>query len=438
MREQKHVTKNIRNLIFLFMVILLLNNSCFSQQPVLSWMGILGGNNSECRGVSADGSVAVGVSQNSNGSPRASIWTAASGIQDMGTLGGDWSEAHDVSADGSIIVGSAQDSNGVTFAFRWTTATGMQNLNAGNFSTATGISADGSVITLNYNLNAYRWTAATDTQRLATLGGNWMDASDISSDGSVIVGFSRDSAGDPYAFRWTAGGGTEQIGTYYSFARGISGDGNTVTGFETGSAGIYRAFSWTLGSGFMFNIAGNAARFDGGIIIGNNGGGAFRLSTAGGLEELNQVYSGLLSTGSDLWDAVDISADGQFVVGTGFNGATGRDEGFLIDISGITSIDESKNYPGRFVLSQNYPNPFNPSTTISYTIPLESTVSISIYNMLGQQVAILENDVQSPGSHEIVFNAENLSAGVYLYAIKAVSAAGKKEFSDIKKLILLK
>ncbi len=100
------------------------------------------------------------------------------------------------------------------------------------------------------------------------------------------------------------------------------------------------------------------------------------------------------------------------------------------DLAGITPVD--------FELSQNYPNPFNPSTTIRYAVPVESNVSISIFNLLGQEITTLVNDVQLSGYHEVEFNAADLSSGVYLYRINAVSTTGSKEFSSTKKLILLK
>ena len=107
---------------------------------------------------------------------------------------------------------------------------------------------------------------------------------------------------------------------------------------------------------------------------------------------------------------------------TGFTG--------IEDLAGITPTD--------FELSQNYPNPFNPSTTIRYALPSESKVSIIVYNLLGQEVATLVNDVVSSGYHEVVFNGSNLASGVYLYKINALSSAGSKDFSTTKKLILLK
>jgi len=306
----------------------------FAQQPELMWFGTLGGNESEARAVSSDGSVVVGVSDDSNGNPRAFRWTLATGIQDLGTLGGDGSEATDVSADGSVIVGWSSDAGGIYRAFRWTESTGMQDLDVGDYSKAYGVSADGAAIIVDIYPNAFRWTQGGGLQNLGTLGGASSSASDISADGSKICGFSYVSAGDPYAFRWVDGVGLEQIGTFYSFGRGISGDGNTITGFETGSAGLYRAFRWTQSGGFEFNIAGNfsqgnAVSGNGSIIVGDFGDGAFRLSNAGGLQALNQVYSSLLN-GSYLSTALGISPNGLFIVGLGTNAATSQVEGFLL------------------------------------------------------------------------------------------------------------
>lgn len=111
----------------------------------------------------------------------------------------------------------------------------------------------------------------------------------------------------------------------------------------------------------------------------------------------------------------------------------------IADSTGFTGVENLAGIiPDNFELNQNYPNPFNPSTTIRYALPSESKVTISIYNLLGQEVATLVNDVKSSGYHEVVFNAANLSSGVYLYRINAVSTSGSKEFSNTKKLVLLK
>jgi endonuclease/exonuclease/phosphatase family metal-dependent hydrolase len=75
------------------------------------------------------------------------------------------------------------------------------------------------------------------------------------------------------------------------------------------------------------------------------------------------------------------------------------------------------NIPAKFELLQNYPNPFNPSTKISYILPVSGIVKLSVYNLIGEEVAVLVNQYQSTGRQEVVFNAENVPSGVYFYRI---------------------
>ncbi len=94
--------------------------------------------------------------------------------------------------------------------------------------------------------------------------------------------------------------------------------------------------------------------------------------------------------------------------------------------------------PTDFILYQNYPNPFNPNTTISYELPTESTVKIVIYNMLGQTVREVQSGQQSLGKKFKTFNANGLSSGIYFYSITAKSLDGKREYHNIKKMVVLK
>jgi hypothetical protein len=76
--------------------------------------------------------------------------------------------------------------------------------------------------------------------------------------------------------------------------------------------------------------------------------------------------------------------------------------------------------PSSFALYQNYPNPFNPTTSIQFDLARSSSVTLSVFNVLGQEVAVLlNNEVQSAGTHVMNFDASNLSSGVYLYTLKA-------------------
>ncbi len=98
-----------------------------------------------------------------------------------------------------------------------------------------------------------------------------------------------------------------------------------------------------------------------------------------------------------------------------------------------TTIDENTiDYPNRFYLSQNYPNPFNPSTKITFALPKAETVKIDVFNIRGQKIETLLNQHMKAGIHEVEFNAENLSSGIYFYRIEA------GEFQDVKKMILIR
>lgn len=85
-----------------------------------------------------------------------------------------------------------------------------------------------------------------------------------------------------------------------------------------------------------------------------------------------------------------------------------------------------------YELFQNYPNPFNPVTKIKYSVPQESIVKISVYNLLGQEVATLVNQEKAAGNYEINFSGHALSSGVYIYKMQAGS------FIESKKFILMK
>lgn len=99
----------------------------------------------------------------------------------------------------------------------------------------------------------------------------------------------------------------------------------------------------------------------------------------------------------------------------------------------VTSIESNKNdLPDKYNLSQNYPNPFNPATTIKYSIPEQSKVKLTVYDILGRKVRELVNTLQSSGNYSVTFKAEGLTSGIYIYTLEA----GK--FKSSKKLIFLK
>jgi hypothetical protein len=99
-----------------------------------------------------------------------------------------------------------------------------------------------------------------------------------------------------------------------------------------------------------------------------------------------------------------------------------------------TGINDHSNntLPKSIDLLKNFPNPFNPNTTISFTLPERANIILSIYNELGEKVAVLFNGEEVAGMHNIVWNASKFVSGVYFYKLKT------EKFTSVKKLILMK
>jgi len=112
-----------------------------------------------------------------------------------------------------------------------------------------------------------------------------------------------------------------------------------------------------------------------------------------------------------------------------------------IDIDGSfdysDAVEVSVMSPAEFSLKQNYPNPFNPVTTIKYSIPenvsqITDKVSLIVYDLIGTEVDVLVNENQSAGNYEVLFDASNLSSGVYFYKLQT------ENINIVKKLTLIK
>ena len=116
------------------------------------------------------------------------------------------------------------------------------------------------------------------------------------------------------------------------------------------------------------------------------------------------------------------------------NGNDGSIDDSMFVSNDATGIDDffTSNNPNEFQLYQNYPNPFNPTTTISFNLPKQSHVTLEVYNILGQEVAVLINEVKKAGNFKVQFDASSLPSGIYFYQLNA------GEFVQSKKMILLK
>jgi hypothetical protein len=100
---------------------------------------------------------------------------------------------------------------------------------------------------------------------------------------------------------------------------------------------------------------------------------------------------------------------------------------------------EEKLIPTQYSLEQAYPNPFNPTTTIKYSLPVDSRVILKVYNTLGQVVTILSDEIQQAGFKSAKWDATGISSGVYFYKLEAVSVSEPgKTFTQVKKMVLVR
>ena len=90
------------------------------------------------------------------------------------------------------------------------------------------------------------------------------------------------------------------------------------------------------------------------------------------------------------------------------------------------------NVPIDYALGQNFPNPFNPETTIEFTIPVQQFVSLKIYNMLGQLVSVIVNEVKEAGKYLMTFHAANLPSGNYIYQIVTPDFTTHRKMTFVK------
>lgn len=299
----------------------------------------------------------------------------------------------------------------------------------------------------------------------------------VSADGNTaIVGGPQDSSAFGAAWVFTRSGGVwnqqgvKLVGTgavgsaHQGCSVSLSADGNTalVGGLYDNPTGQYWRYK---GAVWVFTRMGNVWSQQGGKLVGtgavdgasqgcsvslsadgntaivggnadNNGTGAVWIFTrSSGVwsqqgEKLVCTNAGGSQIG--LGSSVSLSADGTTAIvgGPGDYGGKGAAWVFVGTPAGIG--EHAVGIPQRFELGQNYPNPFNPSTTIRYGLPHRSTVQLSVFNTLGQQIATLVQGEREAGYHEVQFDGSGLSSGVYFYRLTA------GDYVATKKLLILK
>lgn len=350
----------------------------------LTWIGIPGVSVTPFD-VSADGSVVVGQYGNHYPLPgwnlRAFRWTAETGVQDLHSLVGGRPEnesvATAVSADGSVVVGYVSNQRNpnrrpddrLLYAFRWENGA-VQLLTppgARDISVALDVSADGSVVvgwatgnfpTSDAMIHPVRWVDGAlqvleipDLTRVGQALVVSADGSSVAVEGAVLV----NERPDRRAFVWR-NGAVQMLPSPFGYAwpTGISADGSVVVGGgsisldgsipDTRFTARHPACRWENGELSVLNtpegmqsVAYDVSA-DGSVVVGAMYYVGFFYSysravrwTQAGIEDLNQTYADLLRDGSILESAHAVSPDGRYIVGTGFNAATGRQEAFLLD-----------------------------------------------------------------------------------------------------------
>ncbi len=248
----------------------------------------------------------------------------------------------------------------------------------------------------------------------------------------------------------------------------LASSGDYVYATTTSIASVYRSanngINWTvsLQSSFDFievaaldNYAYAGAFFGGARYTSNYGSTWFEcigFPSDASIFELYSVGDGMVLAGTDLdpnwiyvsndygnyftpyseglFENASVEAfavnDTYMFAGTDYNGVWRRLR------PGVVNVNTQQMVPEEYNLSQNYPNPFNPATTIRYSIPQSSFVSIKVYNALGKEVAVLADEEKMAGSYEVEFDAAGFPSGIYFYQLKTDG------YVETKKMLLLK
>jgi uncharacterized membrane protein len=405
-------------------------------------------------GISADGSIIVGMHWLPTWRAEACYWDI-SGIHMLGRTGGQSSRANDVAITGNgfIIAGWDGDSTGPDRrAFYWDPAPHFM----GGYDTTypagqcEGLNSDGSKIVGGSVGAPFVWNEATGMEWITT---NYLNnasyAKDI-SDNNIIVGFVSPSVGNFQAFikrpEWEdiiflkdylidSLGITGISDWYFPFANSISADGLTIVGTAYPPGAGPNAYVVKLENTVPVELTSFTADYFGNTVAlnwstagetNNLGFSVERKTDNAGWSEIAFIPGNGTSTEPNFYSYPDNSVSNNKyyyrLKQQDFDGSFEYSNVIEIDVTAVTE----------FSLRQNYPNPFNPSTTIELNIPVQALVNLSVYNLLGEKVAALVDELMEGGNYKIEFNASQLASGIYLIKMSAGN------FSDVIKINLLK
>ena len=284
-----------------------------------------------------------------------------------------------------------------------------------------GISGNGNVIaTINYNgyVRVYQWSGSTynflwQHQEPPGTYYNWMSAVDVNYNGTMVVvgtlNFITSSSYDGKVKLFSVAGGSNPVMKY-------SGCGDEVNSVEFSKNGnIFSAASWgSYSNPTVKNLL------------------IFKTSHTDSIPLFSVNSSGSFFCTSISDDGTTVIGSGKAVHARNF-GSGGILYNVFVDTAETTGIEKNNNHvPNVYKLEQNFPNPFNPSTQINYDIPIDGMVKLAVYDIMGREIEQLVNSFHTPGRYSVIFNAENLSSGLYFYKLETTG------FTDTKKMTLVK
>jgi uncharacterized membrane protein len=405
-------------------------------------------------GVNSEGNKVVGMVWHQNWRVEACYWSIPDiGIGLLGQTGNYSSRANAVSNDGSIVAGWDGIQNGPDRrAYYWDPAPHF----IGGFDPTylvgecRGMNSDGSVI-VGGSVWPFIWTESTGMQHVVADSSDYWNGDAIGiSDNGIIVGFVDPGGFNYQAFIKKPGwsdiiylkdfiedslGITTYSTWYFAFGNAISADGNVIgiTAYPPGLGA--HALVLTLDttvpvelSNFTANIINESVQLSWTTVTEKNNSGfeVQRKKENQDWEVLGFVAGRGTSTELSNYNYTDeLNASGNYLYRLkqmDFDGTFEFSNTIEVD---VTPVRE-------FALNQNYPNPFNPSTIISFSVAKKTNVILNVYNLLGEKVATLINEIKDAGSYSTEFNASNLTSGIYIYKLEAGS------FVSTKKMMLIK
>jgi photosystem II stability/assembly factor-like uncharacterized protein len=346
----------------------------------------------------------------------------------------------------ALTTNSTADINAISFInsttgwFAGTTGAIKKTTNGGSSWVAQNSGTSSTINTLQFIDANNGWAAASGTLIKTTNGGSaWATVSSVPSEGittftmlNATIGYLLTGWGNVYK---TTDGGTSWIQTSGSPAGYncnkikfptesigyVCGNGNTIQVTTDGGS------TWTptyLNSSLINDIF--AINSTTAVIVGYDN--TIYKTTNSGTTWVKQLLNS--NNTYSLFGVCFSDANNGWAVGT---------SGIVLHTTTGGTVDVREVATGKaasFALAQNYPNPFNPSTVIDYSVPQNigamKHVTLKIYNMLGQEVAVLVDKEQSAGHYTATFNGSGLSSGIYLYNLKVDGQ------SVTKKMMLLK